>query len=277
MAYAIWGTGLTKSPDGFKTLDHEHQGRRSPETETSSQDKRLFETETSSYGYFPMLSFFWPAKRDEKVEWLMDQYAEAKGLYPKAKVSFVGHSNGTYLLAKALRKYPSCRFERVVFAGSVVRSDYPWDKFLGNGQVKGILNYVATSDWVVALFPKALETLNFQDLGSASHDGFQQVQPKYQVQYVQGGHSAALDEKNWDDIAEFVVSGNPPPPERFLEPQSHWIVWVGRFAPFIWLVILTGLVYLGYWIIAHPGWAEWFKTMLVISYLWCVYQVLTKV
>ncbi len=61
-------------------------------------------SETSTYGYFPMLSFLLPWKRREKVEWLMDEYAQALAMYPKAEFSFIGHSNGTYLLAKALQE-----------------------------------------------------------------------------------------------------------------------------------------------------------------------------
>lgn len=110
-------------------------------------------TETSSYGYFPMLSFLKPGARQEKVEWLMDRYTEARATYPTAKFHFVGHSNGTYLLAKALHDYPSIRFNQVVFAGSVVQRNYQWHKFIPH-RVKSVLNFVATADWVVAFFPK---------------------------------------------------------------------------------------------------------------------------
>ena len=71
---------------------------------------------TAGYGYFPMLSFLRPGARQEKVEWLMDQYTRAKARYPNAAFSFVGHSNGTYLLAKALHEYPAVKFKNVLFA-----------------------------------------------------------------------------------------------------------------------------------------------------------------
>ena len=60
----------------------------------------------------------------------MDKYAEAKALFPNAEFSYVGHSNGTYLLARALTDYTCCSFKYVVFAGSVVRTDYNWSKYL---------------------------------------------------------------------------------------------------------------------------------------------------
>ena len=105
-------------------------------------------TETSSYGYFPMLPFMFPGYRRQKVESLMDQYTEALARYPRASFSFVGHSNGTYLLAKALELYPCCVFENVIFAGSVVRRSYDWSRFIEAEprRINALLNLVATSD-----------------------------------------------------------------------------------------------------------------------------------
>ena len=104
-----------------------------------------------------MLPFILPWVRQEKVEWLMDEYVGAKARYPNASFSYVGHSNGTYLLARALRDYPAVRFRNVLFAGSVVRRDYRWDQAIRAGQVICVVNMVATSDWVVAIFPSGLD------------------------------------------------------------------------------------------------------------------------
>lgn len=175
-------------------------------------DHQHWATETSSYGYFPMLPFLLPGFRRKKVEWLMDQYAEALARYPNATFSYVGHSNGTYLLAKALELYPCCRFEHVVFAGSVVRTNYDWVRYMQEGtrQVKAVFNIVASHDWVVAFFPKFFQTpLPIQDLGSAGHDGFK-VKPGanlYQAKLVKGDHGAGVKEPMWDKIADFIIHG----------------------------------------------------------------------
>lgn len=203
-------------------------------------------TETSSYGYFPMLPFLFPWYRRQKVEWLMDQYTEALARYPNASFSYVGHSNGTYLLAKALELYPCCRFNRVVFAGSVVRRNYDWQRFLGGRRprVRGVLNFVATGDWVVAFFPKFFQFFGLQDLGSAGHDGFLLSQPDAgvsQVTYVKGGHGAAIVESVWNVIAGFVVDGRvdmdeiQPMPRR----QNVWVKALGLFPPLVWLVLIA--------------------------------------
>ena len=61
--------------------------------------------------------------------------------------------------------------------GSVVRRDYPWSVLLPDqsvnrpGQIDKILNYVATEDWVVAIFGKALQTFaGLFDIGSSGYE-----------------------------------------------------------------------------------------------------------
>ena len=161
---------------------------------------------TSTYGYFPMGPFLLPWMRRAKVEWLLDQYVTAQALYPGAVFDYVGHSNGTYLLAKAMELCPAARFQAVVFAGSVVRTKFKWDEYMGGhrGQVQRVVNYVATNDQVVAIFPNGLEKLRLQDLGGAGHAGFE-ANNVANVRHVSGGHGAALSEDTWDEMAEFIL------------------------------------------------------------------------
>ncbi len=237
-------------------------------------------TETSSYGYFPMLSFLLPGKRREKVEWLMDRYTEAMARYPKARFSYVGHSNGTYLLARALKEYPSCRFRNVVFAGSVVRTRYPWNEALRKGQVERVLNYVATADWVVAIFPKAIEILHLQDLGSAGHDGFSDGAGSVlqQIRYVRGFHGAALAEENWDAIARFALHGKmiEPPASFEAERRSPLIALLGRVAPLLWVALGWTIYVLYRWILnLEVGEAE--RTLLAGGLTALIWVVVTRV
>lgn len=204
-------------------------------------------TETSSYGYFPMLPFLLPWYRRRKVEWLMDQYTENLARYPNASFSFVGHSNGTYLLAKALELYPCCHFDNVVFAGSVVRRSYEWRQLLQSDppRVGAVLNFVASRDWVVAFFPKLFQDLHLQDLGSAGHDGFIKTKRDadlalHQVEYVRGAHSAAIQESVWQTIADFVVDGKINiGTAAVLEKRREFLVaFLGRFPLLVWAGLL---------------------------------------
>ncbi len=183
---------------------------------------------TESYGYLAMLPFVWVGVRRTKAAWLMDRYVDAKARYPSAKFHFVGHSNGTYLAARSLRDYPAAIFERIVFAGSVVRTGFEWEKLITKAQpqVQALLNYVASNDLVVGIFPSAL---GWFDLGGAGHAGFKDIhlhpkgskvprvypkvigqQTSYQVHFSNGGHGSAIVETQWDEIARFIVSGEAP-------------------------------------------------------------------
>ncbi len=206
--------------------------------EDGLQGKRIVESWTESYGYFPMLPFMFRAARQRKVEWLMDRYAEARARYPRAVFHYVGHSNGTYLAAQALRDYPACRFGHIVFAGSVVRRDYDWMHLIRPAiarpkRVERVLNYVATGDWVVALFPKGVQPWRRFNLGSAGHDGFDQATPDgpvHDVKYIIGGHGAGHEEPHWKDIARFIIHGEAPPDRYppFSRDQSHFWHNIGQ-------------------------------------------------
>jgi pimeloyl-ACP methyl ester carboxylesterase len=240
---------------------------------------------TSSYGYFPMLSFLLPTRRRAKVQWLMDQYTEALARYPNANFYYVGHSNGTYLLARALEVYTSVHFDRVVFAGSVVRRCYDWTRFMppnSNPQVNSVLNYVATGDWVVAIFPKAIQTLRLQDLGSAGHDGFAGPGPRssiHQIEYVPGSHGAALAEDCWNEIADFINSGTVPQPQEFPRHQCSrdpLVVLLGWFAPLVWVLIGYAVFALGRSIYFGIQ-GDVPRTLALLVYGWLCWKILTRV
>ncbi|MBO2008508.1 hypothetical protein [Hymenobacter negativus] len=249
--------------------------------------RKVFATETSSYGYFPMLPFILPWVRRAKVEWLMDQYTQNKALYPNARFSYFGHSNGTYMLAKALTQYPACHFENVVFAGSVVRTDYAWEPLLRQGRVKAVLNYVATADWVVAFCPKTLEMLHWQDLGSAGHDGFKDGYAQHngpaliqQAKYVEGRHDAALKEENWDSIADFIVSGPSAQQQQIIPKVLHrneQVSWIsfGSKLPVL-LLAAIGLFYLGYCLLHGLSWTAGEVRVLAFGiYLAVIWKIVT--
>jgi hypothetical protein len=241
---------------------------------------RNVQSMTASYGYFPMIPFLMRRIRAHKVAWLMDRYTEARARYPKARFHYVGHSNGTYLVAGALRDYVTASFDRIVLAGSVIRTDFNWTTYLAAGRIHSLLNYVATSDIVVAGFPKGFQRLNLFDLGSGGHDGFaifgRSVEanrlvsagclraeftpdagvPSYQIEYVRGGHGAGVKETQWDDIAAFIVDGTPPDERNcdFGAGRPDWLAWIAAIQPLPLLAIVgiaIGII-LGVWFV-HWG------------------------
>jgi pimeloyl-ACP methyl ester carboxylesterase len=211
-----------------------------------------FRSVTTSYGYFAMAPFVLWWIRKQKAEWLMDQYAEARAHYPRADFSYVGHSNGTYLVARALRDYPAARFKRVALAGSVVRRDYNWHDRVKQGRVVDVLNYVATGDWVVAIFPKGMQPIRILDLGSAGHDGFNQASkhgPVHQVSYIAGSHGAGHQERHWADIARFIVSGTIPDKDAASQNTRIWLL--GRVSTGLLALLVVAILMIGF-LIAYP-------------------------
>ena len=226
----------------------------------------------------------------------MDRYTEVVARYPNATVSYIGHSNGTYLLAKALELYPSCRFDKVVFAGSVVSRTYPWSQYTtakppnDRPRVNYVLNIVATADWVVAFFPKLFQFLGGRDLGSAGHDGFalaEHTPNVLQLTYVKGGHGAAVEEDAWQTIANFIVN-DPSDAKPALPQPRKWRNWIvlllGLFPPLIWLALVALLVaiWLGLYhaiaaLVPDPTWTSFFVGLSLALYLLLLWRVVTRV
>ncbi|MFY7924181.1 MAG: hypothetical protein ACOVN5_00120 [Aquidulcibacter sp.] len=255
-------------------------------------------TVTSSYGFFPMGPFLVLSERRKRVGWLRDQYVTAKAMYPKAdRFHFVGHSNGTYLLASALKHCRAVRFSNIVFAGSVVRSDFDWGRLLDprdgyHPQAERVLNYVATSDSVVASVPSAMRAIKSWDLGSAGHHGFFEMEEVRNVKWVPGGHGAALQEQHWNEIAHFTLGGPFPTAEihddatdpelKRREPTQNVLVRIcGFVAPIMAVAVAAGAV-VGISMYAWAGfpgmdWRLFCYCAASIFVFWVATRILTRI
>ena len=264
------------------------------------------QTITSSYGFFPMGPFLLPAERRKRVGWLLDQYVTARAMHPNAnRFCFVGHSNGTYLLANALENCPAMRFESVVFAGSVARRDYDWSRWLAKGskQVHRVLNYVATGDWVVATIPAGMQAWGLRigrryiwkpKIGDAGHHGFPDTDGLEQVRYVPGGHSAALGSDRWGEIADFVLGGpgpsrSPSDPHLTAAPlaaRQNWLVCMLNAARLAIPVVAIAVPLLIGLEVLSPRWpwdywkdfptAELWIALRFLVFAWLVSRVVTR-
>jgi pimeloyl-ACP methyl ester carboxylesterase len=226
------------------------------------------------YRRFTMLPFLLYWDRQHNVRWFMDQYTQAKAMYPNLEtIDFIGHSNGTYILASALQRYPVLKVRNVFFAGSVVPVHYNWAKPIRDGRVTGrVWNICADGDWVVAIFPQLFQQISdwlqiknpqpgLLDIGSAGFHGFRvgvgTAENVFNLKYISGDHGAAFEPAMVDPIAAYVTTDpaidfiqrwrpeDRPEPTR-LEKASN-LSWL------IWIVGLGGIVAIG--IAAHSvGW-----------------------
>jgi len=257
----------------------------------AEREKRVFHSFTRTYGYFAIFPFLVPWVRQWKTGWLMDNYVLMRALYPGAKFSYVGHSNGTYLLARALLHYPAAKFHHVVFVGSVVRCDYPWSALLPDkaqnrpGHVDKILNYVATEDWVVAIFAKAFQIFEpLFDIGSAGYDGFDEHRREkrhpdlHEAKFIVGTHEAGIRETHWNDIARFIVKGKPPTDDTPRDAPPEWqavqprLLRLTSSASPALLIVWTLLGAAFMWSVAAIIWAAWLPALYCIA----VYLLVTR-
>ena len=200
----------------------------------------------SSYGHFSLIQFLLFNFRQKNVRWFMDQYTEALALSEMEEevVHFVGHSNGTYLLAQGLQKYATLRVNRVAFIGSVVPRSFPWDQYFLDGRIMSLRNDRAEADWIVGVFPGFFQLLAqifpvsyFADTGNAGLRGFDNsAGPNHkEYYYFKGGHGAAIQPANLRTLAEYVVDGvDRTRDDLEVQPASlthylsnlNWLVWV---------------------------------------------------
>jgi pimeloyl-ACP methyl ester carboxylesterase len=194
-----------------------------------------------SYGYFGMGPFLLWADRQTNVRWFMDEFTEIKARYPNLqKVHFIGHSNGTYVLASALQNYKTLKVGNVVFGGSVLRRDFNWDNV--GAQFDRIRNFVGSRDWVVGWFPALFERPLFNlinnDIGSAGFNGF--IRPKgnaLETRFLNGAHSIAFDPRNIESIVQFIINDvkidnrdlvdlKGPTWGMSLSSKLCWLIWL---------------------------------------------------
>jgi pimeloyl-ACP methyl ester carboxylesterase len=214
------------------------------------------------YGYFPMLRFLIYGDRQRNVRRFMDEYTENVARYPNAsEFDFVGHSNGTYILASALQRYRTIRIGRVYFAGSVVPTHYPWRRLADEGRVARVVNIVASGDWVVAIFPKLFEqcaywlntqpTSGLMDIGAGGFRGFQAADDPIgriaNVQFAEGTHGVAVDtqdEAKLAAIVAYVLRGDENGFAVFRRASAPW-GWLNVLSNVSWLVWIALIVIVG--------------------------------
>ena len=256
------------------------------EHEAEGSDTRIAVI-NQKYGHFPMLPFLLYWDRQKNVRRFMDEYTENRARFPRASTfDYVGHSNGTYILASALQNYKTLCVGRVLFAGSVVPKHYHWMQLADRDRVKHVANIVAAGDWVVALFPRFFEQIaewrgvqpsrGLLDIGSAGFRGFEDAKDALKrienIQFAAGSHGTGVDAKKAEKlnaIARYIVAGeasgfsvfrNQDFPNGGLAFWSNvcWIVWVG---------LAASLVSMGVGAYQFSPWAGWIFVLVVLGLL----------
>lgn len=154
----------------------------------------------------------------------------------EGEYSLIAHSFGTYIVAGILQNEFDIKFKRVIFSGSVVKYDFPFEQFSDRFQ-GNILNDVATRDpW-----PALAESITF-GYGSAGTYGFKR--PRIIDRWHIGGHSYLVNseccERYWlpflndGEVVETDVSTKVP----------AWIGLINMMRLKYWMILaLFAVVY----------------------------------
>ena len=105
------------------------------------------------YGYFSVLAFIIPMFRWLAVRAFRRRARSLTKDYPEARFSFVAHSFGTHIVAYGLRSLgrEAPGIDTIVLCGSVLRSQFDWDKFLARVPARRVVNDCGVNDSVLVL------------------------------------------------------------------------------------------------------------------------------
>jgi hypothetical protein len=156
------------------------------------------------YGYFSMIGFIVPLTRWLVVRRFRRELISLVRRSNPTRVDIVAHSFGTHLAAWALRQLPpdeKLQIHTLVFAGSVLRSDFYWADLFPKRLVR-VVNDCATRD--LALIPSQF-LVPFT--GMAGRTGFVGMTgPEFCNRYSAFGHSGYFKDATGQVSNEYMLS-----------------------------------------------------------------------
>jgi hypothetical protein len=143
--------------------------------------------EATNYGRLDALRFLWGSRRTP-IDAVWDSVKDVRKLYPNAKISFLAHSFGTYIVARLLQREFDFKAHQIVFCGSVVQYGFPFNQ-ISERFTPPLVNEASSGDpW-----PVIAESATW-GYGSAGTYGFRV--PRIRDRWHKGfGHSQYLTEE----------------------------------------------------------------------------------
>jgi hypothetical protein len=131
-------------------------------------EEQGFKVEATNYGRFNLLQFLAPFSyfRRKAIATVWNQIRIIKQNNEGSRLSVIAHSFGTFVIAHLIQQQFDIKFHRVIFCGSVVRYEFPFEQFQ-NRFTPDIVNEVGTRD----IWPAIAESVT-TGYGSAGTYGF---------------------------------------------------------------------------------------------------------
>ena len=154
-----------------------------------------------------------------------------------------------------------------------MRKNYEWSKLIEKNRVKAVRNYMASDDWVVALFPHFFEKMPIKcfgnDLGGAGFYGFDDAKVENDAKVknvgpITGQHSAFASEV--DSIAKFLLPNGSESDEKVYPETNFPVLNVASFfCIVIWMLLAVLIIWSGFYIaLSSPSYT------LVVAFAYAV-------
>lgn len=119
------------------------------------------------FGRIRTLQLLLPWERSKHIEWFRDRFNDIRKQYGEIRLSIIAHSYGTYIVTRTLEIYPQIKIDELILCGSIVRTDFDWDKLVRRNQVGRIRNDYGRRDlWA------GIANLVVPGTGPSGRDGF---------------------------------------------------------------------------------------------------------
>jgi pimeloyl-ACP methyl ester carboxylesterase len=189
----------------------------------------------TSYGMYGIFRFISPFRwqRQKAIDRVVKDIRTAirlqkqnTGTDPR-RLSVIAHSFGTYVISRILTDHPEFEWYRIIFCGSVVRDDFPFDQVLDRF-VSPLLNEVGTKDY----WPAIAESAGW-GYGSVGSNGFNR--PPVETRWHHGfRHSDFLTKQFCDKFwVPFLGGGKPLAADKAINLPG--LIRVITFLPIRWL------------------------------------------
>ena len=135
----------------------------------SSLESAGFIAAPAGYGIYGVLRFLIPMSRLRRaaIDRVYGHFRTARKLHTPDKISVIAHSFGTYVVSQIIEENFDIDLHRIIFCGSVVRSDFPFHNNLHRFSAP-LYNEIGTRDF----WPLIASTVTW-GYGSVGSDGFQ--------------------------------------------------------------------------------------------------------
>jgi CheY-like chemotaxis protein len=145
------------------------------------------------YNYFSASKLLFSKFRDKTAEGFQSRILFELNKYPEAKVTFVAHSFGTYIVAMFLKLLPvdaDFTVERIIFVSSVLKDSFDWNEIKKTTPIGSIINECGYKDNVLLL-----SRYFCRGLGMAGRSGF--IGIDIHNRYYKGKHDFFYKKENF--------------------------------------------------------------------------------